>query len=49
MFVTVLRRVMVEDPSLPFPESVAASEIHKAGQEGPRPRCSCSAPWASGR
>jgi putative OPT family oligopeptide transporter len=34
MFVTVLRRVMVEDPSLPFPESVAASEIHKAGQRG---------------
>ena len=34
MFVTVLRRVMVEDESLPFPESVAASEIHKAGQRG---------------
>ncbi|HQT93544.1 MAG TPA: oligopeptide transporter, OPT family [Thermoanaerobaculaceae bacterium] len=34
MFVTVLRRVMVEDPGLPFPESVAASEIHKAGQRG---------------
>jgi putative OPT family oligopeptide transporter len=34
MFVTVLRRVMVEDQSLPFPESVAASEIHKAGQRG---------------
>lgn len=34
MFVTVLRRVMVEDGSLPFPESVAASEIHKAGQRG---------------
>src|ERR1700682_4495739 len=25
---------MVEDPTLPFPESVAASEIHKAGQQG---------------
>ena len=25
---------MVEDPDLPFPESVAASEIHKAGQQG---------------
>jgi putative OPT family oligopeptide transporter len=25
---------MVEDPELPFPESVAASEIHKAGQRG---------------
>ena len=34
MFVTILRRVMVDDPSLPFPESVAASEIHKAGQRG---------------
>jgi putative OPT family oligopeptide transporter len=32
--VTILRRVMVEDPALPFPESVAASEIHKAGQRG---------------
>jgi putative OPT family oligopeptide transporter len=34
LFVTLLRRVMVEDPDLPFPESVAASEIHKAGQQG---------------
>jgi putative OPT family oligopeptide transporter len=34
MFVTILRRVMVDDASLPFPESVAASEIHKAGQRG---------------
>lgn len=34
MFVTILRKVMVEDHSLPFPESVAASEIHKAGQRG---------------
>ncbi len=34
MFVTVLRRVMVGDKSLPFPESVAAGEIHKAGQRG---------------
>ncbi|MFI5166040.1 MAG: OPT family oligopeptide transporter [Thermoanaerobaculales bacterium] len=34
MFVTMLRRVMVEDPELKFPESVAASEIHKAGQRG---------------
>src|SRR5579884_464967 len=36
LFVTLLRRVMVEDPELPFPESVAASEIHKAGQQGAR-------------
>ncbi|HJT88098.1 MAG TPA: oligopeptide transporter, OPT family [Bryobacteraceae bacterium] len=34
LFVSLVRRVMVEDPSLPFPESVAASEIHKAGQVG---------------
>jgi len=34
LFVTVLRRVLVEDKELPFPESVAAGEIHKAGQRG---------------
>jgi putative OPT family oligopeptide transporter len=34
MFVALLRRVMVEDAELPFPESVAAAEIHKAGQSG---------------
>jgi putative OPT family oligopeptide transporter len=34
LFVSLVRRVMVEDPTLPFPESVAASEIHKAGQRG---------------
>jgi putative OPT family oligopeptide transporter len=34
LFVTLLRRVMVEDKELPFPESVAAAEIHKAGQRG---------------
>jgi putative OPT family oligopeptide transporter len=34
LFVTVLRRVMVEDRDLRFPESVAAGEIHKAGQRG---------------
>jgi len=34
LFVTILRRVMVEDRELPFPESVAASEIHKAGRGG---------------
>jgi putative OPT family oligopeptide transporter len=34
LFVTLLRRVLVEDTELPFPESVAASEIHKAGQQG---------------
>jgi putative OPT family oligopeptide transporter len=34
LFVTILRRVMVEDKDLPFPESVAAGEIHKAGRTG---------------
>jgi putative OPT family oligopeptide transporter len=34
MFVALLRRVLVEDKELPFPESVAASEIHKAGRAG---------------
>src|SRR5215471_1407463 len=34
LFVSLIRRVMVEDPELPFPESVAASEVHKAGQTG---------------
>ena len=34
LFVSLVRRSMVEDPDLPFPESVAASEIHKAGRRG---------------
>lgn len=34
MFVALLRRVMVESTELPFPESVAAAEIHKAGRSG---------------
>ena len=34
LFVSLIRRVMVEDPELPFPESVAAGEIHKAGRHG---------------
>ncbi len=34
MFVTILRRVLVEDAELPFPESIAAAEIHKSGQLG---------------
>src|SRR4029450_11486507 len=36
LFVSLVRRVLVEDPALPFPESVAAGEIHKAGQAGAR-------------
>lgn len=34
LLIIILRRTMVEDPTLPFPESVAASEIIKAGQAG---------------
>lgn len=34
LFISLVRRGMVEDPELPFPESVAASEIHKAGRRG---------------
>jgi OPT family oligopeptide transporter len=34
IFVALLRRVMVEDKELPYPESVAAAEIHKTGQKG---------------
>lgn len=32
LFVSLIRKGMVEDKELPFPESVAAAEIHKAGQ-----------------
>lgn len=34
LFTSLMRRVMVEDPELPYPESTAAAEIHKAGQAG---------------
>ncbi len=34
LFVTILRRSLVEEADLPFPESVAAAEIVKAGQGG---------------
>jgi len=34
LFVTITRRVLVGNAELPFPESVAAAEIHKAGQRG---------------
>ncbi|HKY31883.1 MAG TPA: oligopeptide transporter, OPT family [Candidatus Polarisedimenticolia bacterium] len=36
LFVIFLRRPLCEDPALPFPEAVAAAEIHKAGQKGAR-------------
>jgi len=34
LFVTFLRRVLVHDPELPLPESVACAELTKAGQAG---------------
>ncbi|MDQ1350558.1 MAG: hypothetical protein QG657_860 [Acidobacteriota bacterium] len=34
MFVTITRRILVDNAELPFPESIAAAEIHKAGQKG---------------
>src|SRR5690242_16393251 len=34
IFISLVRMGMVEDTELPFPESVAAAEIHKAGQRG---------------
>lgn len=34
LFIILLRRTLVEDAELPFPESVAAAEIVKAGQGG---------------
>jgi len=34
LFVIILRRTMVEEANLPFPESVAAAELIKAGQGG---------------
>ncbi len=33
MFVALLRKVMVDDAELPFPESVAAAEIHKSASQ----------------
>src|SRR5262245_19565568 len=36
LFVSLICRVMVEDRELPYPESVAAAEVHKAGQSGAR-------------
>src|SRR5882724_60846 len=33
-FVIFLRRTLCEDPTLPFPEAVAAAEIHKTGRKG---------------
>src|SRR3979409_2080562 len=32
LFISLVRRVMVEDPELPFPESVAAADMYQTGQ-----------------
>src|SRR5262249_34435729 len=34
LFISLVRRALVEDTTLPFPESVAAAAIHKAGRQG---------------
>ena len=34
LFVILLRRTLVEDAELPFPESAACAELVKAGQKG---------------
>ncbi|MEF8983701.1 MAG: oligopeptide transporter, OPT family [Bacteroidales bacterium] len=34
LFIALIRRVMANDATLPFPESIAAAEIHKTGQTG---------------
>ena len=34
LIITILRRALVEDKNLPFPESLACAEIVKAGQGG---------------
>ena len=34
LFVALIRRMMANDATLPFPESIAAAEIHKTGQTG---------------
>ncbi len=49
LFVAILRRVMVEDPELVFPESVAAARSTRRAARGARARSSCSARWVSGR
>ncbi len=34
LFASLLRKILIDDPNLPFPESIAASEIHKSGRSG---------------
>ncbi len=49
LFVSLIRRVMVEDPELPFPESVAASEDSQGGTGAARKRQNISfTTWLSG-
>ena len=49
LFVSLVRRFLVEDPDLPFPDSVAAAHIHKAGQMGAQTAgvCSTTLPMAA--
>ena len=48
LFIIVLRRTLVVEAELPFPESVAAAELVKAGQGGRRPAPrSSSRRWGS--
>ena len=50
LFVTMLRRVMVEDPDLPFPESRRGRRDPQGRQDaGPAGPSSSSAPWGSGQ
>ena len=47
MYVTILRRVLVEDAELPFPESIAAPRFTNRARAECRIRASCSWAWAS--
>ncbi len=49
LFVSLVRRALVEDRELPFPESVAATQIHKAGQAVRKRQRIRSTTWHSAR
>jgi len=48
LFVTLLRRVMVEDPELPFPESVAVRRSTRRAKGGKAAGLLVSRPWEFG-
>ena len=48
LFVILLRRTLVEDADLPFPESYACYEIVKVGQKGRAVPSTSLAPWGWG-